>query len=84
VVMHRRQHTVGRERRGNLHGAVPGELHVVDAADNGGGLFVDDPPLGVAGVFCVPVRRGREGLPGVALDLVADAPLLGDITGIMS
>ena len=67
---------------GNLLYAHPVQAHAVYPSHHGGGGFLDDPPLGVLRVLLVPIGRLAHRLTGVSFDLVADAPLLGNIAGI--
>ena len=68
--------------RGNLLRSDPFQRHAVNPPHDLRRFLVHDPAFGVLRVFDVPVRRLPHGFSGIALDLVADAPLLADVARI--
>ena len=68
--------------RGNLLRSDPFQRHAVNPPHDLRRFLVHDPAFGVLRVFDVPVRRLPHGFTGIALDLVADAPLLADVSRI--
>ena len=68
--------------RGNLLRSDPFQRHAVNPPHDLRCFLVHDPAFGVLRVFDVPVRRLPHGFSGIALDLVADAPLLADVSRI--
>ena len=68
--------------RGNLLRSDPFQRHAVNPPHDPRRFLVHDPAFGVLRVFDVPVRRLPHGFTGIALDLVADAPLLADVARI--
>lgn len=68
--------------RGNLLRSDPFQRHAVNPPHDPRRFLVHDPAFGVLRVFDVPVRRLPHGFAGIALDLVADAPLLADVARI--
>ena len=62
--------------------AVAVQIQLKNLPDDRCGLRVDDPALLVLRVFHIAVWGLGERLAGIALDLIADAPLFADIAGI--
>ena len=67
---------------GNLLCSEPLQSHAVNAAHNLGCLVIHDPMLRIIRVLDVTIGRLAHRLTGIALDLIADAPLFADIAGI--
>jgi hypothetical protein len=77
-----RQNVVCLQLARNLLRSKALQSHAINPAHHLGGFFIDDPVLRIARVFGIAIGRLAERLPGVALNLVADAPLLADVPGI--
>ena len=60
----------------------PIQAHAVYPPHHSGGSFIYDPPFGVVWVFLIPIGRLAHRFAGISFDLVADAPLLGNIAGV--
>ena len=71
------------EGSGGFSQPVPVQRHAVDTAYHLGGLRVNHPKPGIVRVFDVAIGRRGKRNPGVALHLVDDAALLGDVLGIV-
>lgn len=56
--------------------------HAVNPPHHLGRFFIHDPAFRIVGVLDVAIGRLAHRLARVALDLVADAPLLADIAGV--
>ena len=67
---------------GNLLCSEPLQSHAVNAAHNLGCLVIHDPMLRIIRVLDVTIGRLAHRLTGIALDLIADAPLFADIAGV--
>ena len=78
----RGQDTVLFKLGGNLLCSEALQSHAVNAAHDLGCLVIHDPMLRIVRVLDVTIGRLTHRLTGIALDLIADAPLFADIAGI--
>ena len=75
--------TIRAQSRGDLRQPVAVQGHLVDAPNHGGGLRLDHPKPGIVRVLDVAVGRRGERDTGVALHLVDDPALFGDVLGVV-
>ena len=66
----------------NLFRSVALQGHAVNPPNHLGGFVIYDPLFRIVGVFDVTVGRLAHRLARISLDLVADTPLLADVTGV--
>ena len=66
----------------NLLRSIPLQGHTVNPAYHLGRFLVHNPVFGIVRVLDVAIGRLSHRLTSIALDFVADAPLLADVTGV--
>ena len=75
--------TIRAQGGGNLRQPIAIQGHLVDAPHHGGGLRLDHPKAEIVRVLDVAVGRRGERDTGVALHLVDDPALFGDVLGVV-
>ena len=77
------EHPIPLQRGGGFRQPVAVQGHLIDTPDNGGGLRVDHPKVGVLRVLDVAIGRREQRHPGISFQLVHDFSLFGNTSGII-